>query len=119
MTAPFIQIKTKFIILFSVLMAVVLLLQFYFMDRAQKEIIEELGRMSTRINAATDIIYVGDENKFRIKAAQKMSAKEKRTKVVSPRAVAILEEDENDYVIRVETKVDSNLVKSRSILTSV
>ena len=112
MPAPFIRIKTKFIILFSVLMAVVLLLQFYFMDRAQNEIVEELQRMSTRINAATDIIYVGEEEKIGVETLPKVMARDKLKKGLPPRAVAILEEKDNEFVVRVETKVDTDLQNS-------
>lgn len=49
------SIKTKFILLLSVLMAVILGLQFYFTQRTQQDILNQLTQISSRINAATEI----------------------------------------------------------------
>lgn len=115
MNVPFIRIKTKFIILFSSLIAVVLLLQFYFMDRAQKETIDELNQMSHRINAATDIMFI-DEG---IESEEILSPDHRIREIQKPDAIAVLDEDKDDYVIRVETKsVDLDCVRT-SIYTTV
>jgi len=65
------SIKSKFIILFSILMGIVLLLQFYLMDRAQNEVLAELQRISHSINKTTNLIFtdeslltVGTKNSF-------------------------------------------------------
>ncbi|MGD9897943.1 MAG: PAS domain-containing sensor histidine kinase [Calditrichaceae bacterium] len=56
----YIGIRTKFIIIVSVLMAFILLLQFYFTNRTQKDIVKELTRLSSSINMATDEYLTGD-----------------------------------------------------------
>ena len=54
----YISIKTKFIILLSFLMAVILALQFYFTNKTQQDIFNELTQISLTINqAANAYIY--------------------------------------------------------------
>ncbi len=56
----YIGIRAKFIIIVSVLMAFVLVLQLYFTNRTQQDIIMELTRLSSSINRATDEYLSGD-----------------------------------------------------------
>jgi len=58
----YLSIKTKFIILLSILMAGILSIQFYFTQQTQNDIIEELTEMSSKINQATDIDFFEDAN---------------------------------------------------------
>jgi len=55
------SIKTKFILLLSILMAVILSLQFYFTQRTQQDILNLLTQISNRINAATEISVIRQE----------------------------------------------------------
>jgi len=48
------NIKTRFIALFAVLLAVVLALQLYFMEQTSRNVFEELNQISVTINRATD-----------------------------------------------------------------
>ena len=56
----YLSIKTKFIILLSILMAGILGIQFYFTQQTQNDIINELTEMSSKINQATDIDFFED-----------------------------------------------------------
>ena len=48
------SIKSRFIALFAVLLAVVLALQLYFMEQTGRDVFEELNQISVTINRATD-----------------------------------------------------------------
>ena len=60
----YLSIKTKFIILLSILMAGILGIQFYFTQQTQNDIVEELTKMSTKINQATDVDFFEDTKFF-------------------------------------------------------
>jgi len=60
----YLSIKTKFIILLSLLMAGILGIQFYFTQQTQNDIVEELTKMSSKINEATDVDFFEDTNIF-------------------------------------------------------
>ncbi|MEJ2545020.1 MAG: ATP-binding protein [Calditrichaceae bacterium] len=57
----YLSIKTKFIILLSILMAGILGIQFYFTQQTQNDIVDELTKMSSKINEATDVEFL-EEN---------------------------------------------------------
>ena len=59
--AVYLSIKTKFIILLSILMAGILAIQFYFTQQTQNDVVEELTKMSSKINEATDIDFFEDK----------------------------------------------------------
>jgi signal transduction histidine kinase len=54
-----IRLKTKLILLFSVLMAVTLSLQYYFMTRAQDDVLAEFHHISESINRTTSMFFPG------------------------------------------------------------
>jgi len=54
----YLSIKIKYIGLLSLLMAVILLVQFYFMYRTQNDTINELTEISSSINRTTDAIFI-------------------------------------------------------------
>lgn len=57
------SIRTKFIVLFSVLMAVILALQFYFMNQTQQDMLAELSNLSESINSTTNKILIKEFQK--------------------------------------------------------
>jgi len=52
------SIRTKFIILFSIMMAVILAIQFYFMNQTQQNMLQEFAHLSQSINKTTDKILI-------------------------------------------------------------
>lgn len=61
----YISIKTKNMILLSLFMAIILAVQFYFSQRIQKDIVEEITSFSHSINSATDRHFQEVLNSFK------------------------------------------------------
>ena len=55
----YISIKTKFVLLLSLLIAILLAVQFYFNQKAQNDLLDEIELLSTSINKATDAHFRG------------------------------------------------------------
>ena len=57
----YLSIKSKFVILLSILMAGILGIQYYFTQQAQNDMVKELTKISSRINEVTDIKTLDDD----------------------------------------------------------
>lgn len=76
-------IRTKFILIISVLLAAVLSLQFYFTNRIHRDIITEIEQITSSFNRTTDAYFFGDpEHKRSIILDEKKILKQKKDKVL-------------------------------------
>lgn len=82
----YLSIKTKFILLLSLLMAIILSLQFYFMYQAQQDTLSELTDISASINRATDLHFIEEyfqESAF-LKDRTKLDSLVRRKRFIAP-----------------------------------